>query len=71
MTHRLLHMIYCGYSGSKSVFCHTHVIHVFLNTLLVETGDELETHWKLYDGDVRDEKVWQNVVDDVLCKTRS
>ena len=31
----------------------------------METDDELETHRKLYDGDVYDEKVWQNEVDDV------
>ena len=40
-------------------------------TLLVETSDELETHRKLYDGDVCDEKVWQNEVHDVLCQARS
>ena len=34
-------------------------------TLLVETGDELETHRKFYDGGVYDEKVRQNDVDDV------
>jgi hypothetical protein len=37
----------------------------------VETDHELETHRKLYDGDVYDEKLWQNEVDDVLCKVGS
>jgi hypothetical protein len=43
----------------------------FWETLLVETDHELETHRKLYDGDVYDEKLWQNEVDDVLCKVGS